>query len=402
MVLLAISLLVGMTWANTTFSHSRPVQKDFLVPWSATRMFFMNGDNPYSAAAAQPAQFIYYGRPALQGEDPLLLSIPFPVELFYFPFALIPDYHLASGLWMSCLEISLVILALLSLKLTGWKPARALLPVILIFSMFWIFGGPALARNSGIIIVATTIAGLLLALREGRDELAGALLFFPFFMPDIAGLLVIFILWWAVYHHRGKILAGFLMTLVFLLGISFFLYPSWFMPFVSGLISHLHHRTTLTPSSVLETWWPVVGPRIGVVLTGLLGILLFIEWRKVCRKEFRHLFWTTSLILAVTPLLGIPIRTSDLVILFIPLVLVLSIMAERWSSPGRWGVAGYVLLGILFGPWMIAGGLFLTGNSTTSWFAIFAFIFPVMLVTGLYWMRWWAIYPPRTWRESLP
>jgi hypothetical protein len=51
---------------------------------------------------------------------------------------------------------------------------------------------------------------------------------------------------------------------------------------------------------------------------------------------------------------------------------------------------------------MIAGGLFLSGISTSNWYAILAFLFPVILVTGLYWMRWWAISPPRTWRESLP
>ncbi len=402
LVLLALSLLAGLTWANTIYTRFHPVQKDFLVPWLSARTFFTNGGNPYSAEAAQPAQFIYYGRLASQGEDPLLLSLPFPVELFYFPFAIISEYHLASGLWMTCLEICLIILAFFSLRLTGWKPARTLFPVILIFAVLWVFGWYALAGNSGIIFVAAAIAGLLLALRDGQDELAGALLIFPLFKPDIGGLLVLFILWWAIYHRRGRILAGFVMFLVFLLVISFFLYPSWFMPFISGLLSHLQHRETLTPGGILASWWPTVGPRIGLVLTGLTGILLFIEWRKVRRKEFRHFFWTASLVIAATPLLGIPTSISDYEVLFIPLVLVLSIMAERWSSPGGWGVAGFVLLGIFFGPWLIAGGLFLSGISTSNWLAIFTFLFPIMLVIGLYWMRWWAISPPRTWRESLP
>ena len=140
---------------------------------------------------------------------------------------------------------------------------------------------------------------------------------------------------------------------------------------------------------------------MGWALTGLLLVVLFVEWRDVRRKDFRHLLWTASLTLAVTPLLGIPVIPQDFVLLFFPLIFFLSILAERWSPrPGRWGVAGLVLIGILIGFWLITASLYLAGASAALNNAL-ALIFPVLLVLGLYWMRWWAVRPPRTWSDSL-
>ncbi len=401
LIFLALAILGGLVWANTLYARLNPGEKDFLIPWLAARTFLQYGDNPYSDPATQRAQVIYYGRLAVQGEDPLRLSVPFPVELFYFPFALITDYTLARGLWMTCLEIAMVALALLSVRLTGWKPARTLLPVLLIFSVLWVYGFLPLAASRAVIFVALSIVGLLLALRDERDELAGALLVIPFFKPDIAGLLVLFIFWWVSYHRRGRILAGFLMTLAILLAVSFFILLDWFMPFIGGLISHITHLSVLTPAGLLGSWLPVVGPRLGWALTGLLLIVLFVEWRGVRRKDFRHLLWTASLTLAATPLLGIPVIPQDYVLLFFPLVLFLSILTERWSPPGRWGVAGFVLLAIFFGIWLITASLFITG-AYAALTGVLSLVFPALLVLGLYWMRWWAVHPPRTWSESLP
>lgn len=401
LISLSLAILGGLVWANTLYARDNPGEKDFFIPWLAARTFLRYGDSPYGDSAAERAQLVYYGRLAAESDDPLRLSIPFPVGLIYFPFALVTDYALARSLWMTCLEIAMVALAFLSLRLTGWKPVRSLLPGLLIFSVLWVYGFLPLTGNRAVIFVALAVVGLLLALREGRDELAGALLVVPFFKPDITGLLVLLILWWAIYNRRGRILAGFLMTLAILLAISFFILPNWFMPFIGGLISHLHYHPGLTPGGILASWWPAVGPRLGWALSGLLLVVLIIEWRNLRRKDFRHLLWTTSLTLAVTPLLGIPVVPQDYVPLFFPLILFLSIMNERWSRPRRWGVGGFALLATFFGFWLITAGLFL-GEDLSALTAVLDLVFPAFLVLGLYWMRWWAVRPPRTWSDSLP
>jgi hypothetical protein len=152
---------------------------------------------------------------------------------------------------------------------------------------------------------------------------------------------------------------------------------------------------------IFASWWPVVGPRFGWLLTGVLLVILFIESRNVRHKDFRHFLWTSSIILAITPLIGFPVIPQSYTLLFFPLILFLSILAERWSRPGRWGVAAFVLIAILLGFWGITAGLFLVG-SYAALSQVLALLFPFLLVVGLYWMRWWAVRPPRTWSDSLP
>lgn len=402
LIIIALAIVGGLSWANARFaSQYPPGEKDFFVPWLAAGTLLQYGNSPYSEPAAQRAQVIYYGRLATQGEDPLRLSVPFPVELFYFPFALISDYALARGLWMTFLEIAMVAMAICSLRLTGWKPARTLLPIFLVFSVIWIYGLLPLISGSTVIFSSLAIVGLLLAIRDTRDEMAGALLVVPFLQLDISLLLVIFILWWAVYNHRGRLIAGFLMTLTIFLAVSFFILSNWFLPFIKGFFSHVTFLSALSPGGIFASWWPVVGPRLGWLLTGLILIVLFVEWRNVRHKDFRYFLWTCSLTLAITPLLGISIVPQYYELLFLPLILFLSILAERWSRPGRWGLAAFVLIAVFLGFWVITYGLNLA-RSYAALSAVLVLAFPFLLVVGLYWMRWWAVRPPRTWSDSLP
>jgi hypothetical protein len=401
LVILVLALVGGLTWANTRFAGQQPRQKDFFVPWLAAGTFLKFGNSPYSEPAAQRAQVIYYGHLVSQDEDPLRLSIPFPVELFYFPFALISDYDLAMGVWITFLEIALVALGFFSLRLTAWNPARTLIPVFLIFSVFWIYSLLPLAGGSVVIFSSLAIVALLLAVRDGRDEMAGALLVVPFLQLDTSIIFVIFIIWWSLYHHRGRLIAGFLMTLTILLAASFFILSNWFLPFIAGLISHIDHLPSLSPAGIFASWWPVVGPRLGWLLTGFTLVVLFLEWRAVRNKDFRHILWTSSLTLALAPLLGIQVIPQYYELLFFPLVLFLSILAERWSRPGRWGLSALVLLAIFIGFWAAFVGLLING-SYTALSEVLVLVFPILLLVGLFWMRWWAVRPPRTWSDSLP
>src|SRR5664280_1499599 len=140
LICLALAVLGGLVWANMQYIHAQPAEKDFLVPWLGMRTFLQYGDSPYSDPATQRAQILYYGRLAAAGQDPLALWLPFPVELLYFPIALVNDYVLARAIWTTFLEIALVALAFLSLRMTGWKPGRIFLPVILLFPLLWVYG----------------------------------------------------------------------------------------------------------------------------------------------------------------------------------------------------------------------------------------------------------------------
>jgi hypothetical protein len=389
-VFLAIAIFGGLVWANTVYVRTRPVEKEFLVPWLGARTYLQYGVSPYDAQSTQRAQIVYYGRMAAEGEDPLRLATPFPVELFYFPFALITDYPLALGLWMTLGEIALIAAAFLTLSLTGWKPRWFLLSLILLFAVLGVYSFRALTGGSAAPLVVFGLVAALVAVRDERDELAGALLALSFFKPSIAAVFLLFILWWIVSNRRWRVALGFLMAAGLFTLLSFFLLQSWFFPYLRGLVSAFRNNPGITVGSLLVEWWPAIGTRVGWIITIALALLLFLEWRALRGKDFRHALWTASLTLAVAPLLDLPTSLDAHILLFLPLLLILSVAAERWTGLRAAFASGGILLVTFALTWLISA----------STHALF-FVLPIVLFACLYWIRWWAVHPPRTWFESI-
>jgi len=399
-VCLALASFGGQAWANTFYARAHPGEADFLVPWLGARTFLQYGNNPYEEPASQRAQLLYYGHLAKAEQDQLRLNVPFPIELFYFPFALITDYGLARGLWMTFLEIALALTAFLSLSLTNWKPPRTLLPIFVLFMVLWLHAWLPLLTGSTVIFTTLFLVGGLLALRAERDEVAGVLLLLSAFQPLASGVITLFVLWWVLYHRRWRVLWGALMVLGLLLVAAFIFLPGWFLPFLQALLTEYQQGIFFTPGTVFVGWWPAIGEKLGWALTAILVIVLFLEWRAVRGRDFRHFLWTASLTLAATPLLGVPAHPGLYVALFFPLTLFLSIVAERWSRPRHWGLAGILLVLIFAGSWALV--YYLTGlDSIAPLRAALIFGSPLLLLVGLYWVRWWAIRPPRTWFETI-
>lgn len=391
LVCLALAALGGLVWVNSINARYQPVEKSFLVPWLGARTFLQYGDSPYGDPATQRAQVVFYGRLATKGQDPLILWLPLPVELFYFPFALLPDYVLARAIWTTCLELALVALGYLCLHLTGWKPGRVLLPLILLFPVLWVYGAFSLLSGSAAGFIALALVGFLLALRSERDELAGGLLILLVSAPRLTGVFAFFIFWWIIYWRRWRLLWGFLMGFAVLLLLSFLFVPGWFLPFLRGLLAHLAYNPGFTPSGIFASWSPVVGQRLGWLLAVGLLIMLFFGWGNSLKKDFRAFLWTACLTVSVTPLLGIPMAPIDYPILFIPLILFLAILAERRPWVKRWGLDGILLLIFLAGSWFLTLSLVRTNAYATLTDALLL-LPPVLLSLGLGWMRWWYLH----------
>jgi hypothetical protein len=390
-IFLALAVFGGMVWGNILYSRDHPGETDFFVPWLAAQTFLQYGDptapdriTPYSDPAAQRAQIVYYGRLATEAEDPFYLWVPFPAELFYFPFAFIQNYDVARGLWTTLVEIALAAAAFLLLWLTGWKPSRLQLPVVLLFPVLWIFGFMNILASSVTPFVLLASVGALLLLRSEQDELAGALLVLPLLKFGIFGLFVLFLVWWAMVHRRWRILAGLGMALGLLLLLAFIILPDWIMPFVRGIYWHTVYNPGLSTYRVFGALFPVAGPRFAIVLTGFLLVLIFVEWRDVRRRDFHHVLWTACQAIAIAPLVGLPLALTDFAALALPLFFFLAILNERWPGRKLGGAAVVVLIAALIGLWVLV----LVPGLTL--------LLPVLVLVGLYWMKWWAVRLPRT------
>jgi hypothetical protein len=234
------------------------------------------------------------------------------------------------------------------------------------------------------------LIGSLTALQSEKKELAGALLTISLLEPGIAALFLLFMLWWTITSRRWRMWWGFVMATAFFTVISLLLLPSWFVPFMRNVVSHIHYNPGVSVASLLANWWPAIGLKLSLVLTVALGLVLFLEWRTLRGKDFRHGLWVACLAITAAPLIGLPTSLDGHILLFLPMVLLFAVAAERWRSNRAAFASGILLVGIFLLFWLVSGSIH----------ALFM-ILPFLLLGGLYWMRWWSVNPPRTWIDTI-
>ncbi len=398
-ILLIILVLVLITWGNYNFVQQNPGGNDFLVHWVGTRSLFVDGLSPYSDAVAERIQTIAYGRPALPGEHELRVAYPLYSVVVFLPFALISDYELARALWMTLLEVGLIGLALLSLRLTRWKMSIWLLPFFLIFSIFWYHSLRPLINGNAVILVALALVAALAALRANRDELAGILLGFSTIKPHLVLVPIIFFLIWTIADRRWGTLTWLVITVVLVSASAALFVPDWPLQNLREILAYSSYNPPGTPGAVFEAWLPATGRQLGWVLSGILGLILIVEWVLARRKDFRWFLWTASLTLVISQWIGIQTDPGNFILLFFPLVLVFSKWPERWGRAGNIVISIAMLLLFIL-PWAIFLQTITYGDQPLQ-HPIMFFPLPLFLLLTLYWVRWWAIKPRRLMVDEL-
>jgi hypothetical protein len=256
----------------------------------------------------------------------------------------------------------------------------------------------SLLEGSPVILLGLFYLGILLSLRAGLDELAGALFLLSGFYLEVGAPFLLLVALWVFWERRWRVFSGTAMLGVILFTLAFFLYPGWLMPFLRAAWNSFRIGFGFTTREIFHQLWPGFGNTLSWVLTAILIVSLGYEWSGTRGANFRRFLWTAFLTLAATPLLGLPIQMDQLVVLTMPLILVIVISRERWR---KWGnVIALALLILFFGlPWFLFVQGVPQGNSLSldEWLFLF---WPASAVIGLYWIRWWMIRPPRTWFDT--
>lgn len=380
----------GLWWANMNFVRRNPGGGDFYVLWQGTRNFSVEGSLPYNDLTAQIEDYVYGFTPTTR--EPLrLFSLPLYLVLFYIPIALIQDPLMARAVWMVFLQFQLLGLVLLTFQLIRWRPAWPYLIILYLFGIFWAPAVASLFSGTLIIFQAVLLWGAIRAIEFNADEIAGALMTLAWFNLETMALPIILVMLWGLTHRRWRIAAGFFMATLLLIGLSILFNTSWVFPFLGALVANWRDTPYPSTYSLLESWLPGVGIRLAQVLTVVIAFVVLMEWRAVRGKDVRWLVWTVSFTAAITPLLGVPFSPQWLVLSLPALLVVLSIMDQRWGPFGRWSAVALFLV-VFFGLWRA----FLVNDNTS-----FIFLFPMLLVFLLYWVRWWAVSAPRLWADVI-
>jgi hypothetical protein len=392
-VLAVVILLIvstGLVYANLSLPKGGG---DFLVHWVGARVYLFEQIDPYSADVPERVQALVYENGAQAGDEIYILDTPFHLLLLYFPFSLLSDPQLARAIYTLILELAFFALAILSLRLTNWEAPRYFWALFFVFCVFNFYTFQAILEASPVLLLGLLYAGILLALRAEQEEVVGALMAVSLYYWEVGLPFLLLIAWRSYKEGRVRVLGGFFMVSFLLLVISFLLYANWLIPYLRAGMNNLRADFGFSIRAIIADLFPSYGDRLGWIFVGLLAIALLYEMSAAHNADFRRFYWVACLSLAAAPLLGFRTEMEHLAVLVIPLALVFAIVHDRWHRIGN-GLVIFLLLVIFSVPWL---GYFFPFISQRM---VFLFL-PLFTVIALYWLRWWAIHPPRVWADSI-
>ncbi len=391
-IIIALGALVGLYWANSSFINYNPSGgADFIVGWKSMRNFMLDNVNPYGDVTLQNIQSLVYKKSALKSQYPYHVNIPLFLLIFFIPLAWISDLVLARIVWLIILETALIGVVWVSLRLTNWRPHWLLLSVILLFSVFWFPTFSMLTTGTAIILQAFLFYAALRSINLGADELAGALMALCLLNIEATGMVFLGLIVWVVSTQRWRIAGGLVMTLVVIIGLSVVFYPTWVLSFIGSTLANWRSGTMPSTYAIFEAWMPGIGKNIARIISIVALTIILFEWSAMRGQEARWLTWTISLTAAITPLLGFPYFPQWTVFTLPGILLVISVMVQRWKLPGLIS-ALLVLAGVFIGLW---------GAQFASNVSAFVMLYPFLLTLLLYWVRWGAVRQPRLWADEI-
>ncbi len=395
-LVVGLGLLGLLTWGNLNYVKQNPGGNDFLVHWMGTRSFLVDGISPYSDQTAIKIQTFAYGAPAQKGQHELRVAYPLYSIILFFPFALFSDFSTARAVWMTVLEVGLVALSILSIRLANWKANLVTLAVFMLFSLVWYNAVRPLINGNAVILVALMLVGALLAIRGGADELAGVLLAFSTIKPQVVLVFLVFIVFWAIFNRRWKLVAWLVGTVIILSAVAAFLLPDWIVQNIREVLRYPGYNPPGTPGAALATWFPAMGERLGLGITAIILIILIFQWIIGRNEDGRGFIWIACLTLVASQWVGIQTDPGNFIVVFPAIPFIFALVEERYRRSG-WVISIILMLIITVGLWYVFLRTVDYSGGQPQQSPVMFFPLPALLFILLYWVRWWAFHPGSVW-----
>ena len=389
-ILPIILLILGLIRINSFVIEQFPKEKEFLPTWSSLRTYLDYGIDPYDENATNRTELLYYKQLVNDDKDPLILDQPLNSTLFFIPLAIINDYSIARIVYLLGLEFFLIIIPLSFVYIQGWKPGWLVLAIFILLAFISPFQIQALFTHDPAIFTIGLILLGLLSLKYKLDEFAGALISLTIYQPSLSGILIIFLILWVLRSKRWRILWGFLLTISLLTAISVALIPDWIISFVKAYRIESVYKNYLSSQVVLSELIPGVTNKITIFLTGIFSLVLLYEWIVMKKGDYRWLIWTISLTISMYPFLGIPFQINYSIMFFIPFAYLFIEISNKFKGKSKELIQLMILAIFFLSSWGFY--LYFTNQQTQRPMNLGLFvIIPLILTSGLYWMRWWVV-----------
>jgi len=397
-ILGAFILIVALLTVDLYLARTLNGGEWLFMRWSGVRAFLLGEGSPYGSAVAQHVQTLAYGREAYLNEYPYALNDPFYIVLLYTPLSFFGDFAVVRGIWMIFSQAALIGIVLLSLNLSDWEPPSWMLIILVALGLFSYFSISSLLSASPTIFLTLIYLFILIALRSFSDELAGALLCLTAYQWEVGTLFFLFVLVFVILNRRWRVFTGFGMTFILLMIVSLIANRSWIIPYFQAVRFDWIRGINYTFSIILSDIFPQYNFSIGgwIALAGV--VILLYEAIRSADKHVRQVMWVAFLSLALNPVLGFAIFPTNHIVLMPAIIIITALVWERWTNQ-RIAVSLFLIGLICF----FYFGLYfeMVGKSTDIYSELLSVLPPVLATLGLYWMRWWAVRPPRIWADQI-
>jgi hypothetical protein len=387
-VIVFLAICAALLFANRTLKGGG----DFYVHWVGARAFLFDKIDPYSGEVPARVQRLVYEDLAKAGDEPYILDTPFQILPFYYPFAFLSDPTNARAIFTLVLELALFALAVLSLRLTDWESPRFFTILFIFFAVFNFYTFQAVYEASPVLILGLLYIGILFTLRAELDELTGALMAVSLYYWQVGAPFLILVFLRVYYEKRNRVFAGFLMLCFILFFVSFLTYPNWVIPFLRATVNNLRADFGFNIRDIFVHLFSAQGGMIAWIFIAILVIVLSYEWSSARSGDYRRFYWASCLSLTAAPLLGFRTEMENIVVLVIPLALIFATVHDRWRRFGN-GLTIFLILIVFAIPWALY--LFAINRFGVIVQEVIFLFLPLSTLIGLYWIRWWAIRPPR-------
>lgn len=388
-LLFLLGIIIGLTWANYNLIRHANLWSEFASGWAGGHTWLFNGISPYDPKIAGIATGLLDSSQPKNIQPTNAFTYPLFTMIVYAPFSL-GDYQMGRVIWMTFLELCLIMLVLLTIWTLRWEIKLWLLATLILLIMLSFFGISNIIWGTLTPIIALCISGSLYFINEEQDSIAGLLLALSFIKPELSILVIIFIIIWAISQNRMQIVLGFLAGLAFLSISSFILLPGWLLDWTRSLVEQSRNLVDWYGSTMSHLADALPGVRLPLTI-GLHVVVLWymlVRWMRGVKSKGLLFNWTVFLTMVISSLVGYHQQIGDLIFIFPAVIMIVRFWDERWKYFGLLVSAIMSLLMILI-PWVIA----LQPNpSLLNWYG-FVLLWSLVTLLGLEWIRWWVVRP---------
>lgn len=389
LILLGIAALYFL---SATIMQRIPFDDQFVLPWASTRLWLLEGASPYDESVVAYAEDVLSESTYLGSLDSAALVEPAINLIFYLPFSLIP-YEISRAIWMTVLMIVSGAIGYFGLKLSGWKVSRIERIVIIILSVLWLPGvSSTLTGQLTPIIIFLILASIYLIL-QGKDTQAGFLLALVFGSFLISALIVIILLVWCISRRRWSVIFAYFSGVAFLFILTLLIIPSWLLDWLRIFLNvYTDWSWVHTPLMELANILPGIANYLSIFFHVLFAIYFLYLVITLIRKTGREFTWKILLLLVLVFLFHTQATINQVFLVLPAAFLMFRFWSERWRLVGR--LLTWMLIALItIGPWLAVDVQTSFVEETTL--PVLVAGFPILVIAGMIWIRWWAFNIPK-------